>query len=138
MYTFPLIAGIDWQVKAKPGTWGFNKSLANLLLLRGHDLQQADTSPFKAKELYCDWVPVNSTVQIWSHPRPCHQYEKSACLVSNSQGAVEHVNSVVGKAWEMFASRAYVHQYTKHGLAEDDFLDSFATLEQIIASYQNL
>lgn len=48
------------------------------------------------------------------------------------------MDSMVGKAWDMFSSRAYVHQYTKHGLTEDEFLDGFATLEQVIANYKHL
>lgn len=34
--------------------------------------------------------------------------------------------------------RAYVHQYTKFGISEEDFLESFTMLEQIISSYTNL
>lgn len=48
------------------------------------------------------------------------------------------MDSMVGKAWDMFSFRAYVHQYVKHGLTEDEFLDGFATLEQVIANYKHL
>lgn len=34
--------------------------------------------------------------------------------------------------------RAYVHQYTKYGIEEEDFLDSFTALEQVISSYTTL
>lgn len=34
--------------------------------------------------------------------------------------------------------RAYVHQYAKFGIMEEDFLDSFTSLEQIISSYGQL
>lgn len=34
--------------------------------------------------------------------------------------------------------RAYVHQYAKFGITEEDFLDSFTSLEQIISSYSQL
>lgn len=34
--------------------------------------------------------------------------------------------------------RAYLHQYTKFGIQEEDFLDCFTTLEQVISSYTNL
>lgn len=34
--------------------------------------------------------------------------------------------------------RAYVHQYAKFGITEEDFLDSFTSLEQIISSYGQL
>lgn len=35
-------------------------------------------------------------------------------------------------------ARAYIHQYTKFGIEEEDFLDSFTLLEQVVASYRNL
>jgi len=47
-------------------------------------------------------------------------------------------NSVVQKAWNMFTSQAYVHQYLKFGLTEDHFVDSFAATEQIIKNYSSL
>lgn len=35
-------------------------------------------------------------------------------------------------------NRAYIHQYTKFGISEEDFLESFTTLEQIVSSYTHL
>lgn len=37
-----------------------------------------------------------------------------------------------------FLPRAFIHQYTKFGMEEEDFLDSFALLEQVVASYGSL
>lgn len=34
--------------------------------------------------------------------------------------------------------RAYIHQYTKFGISEEDFLESFTSLEQVISSYSQL
>ena len=59
----------------------------------------------------------------------------------NRKGDIfDHVKMdyTVGKAWNMFSSRAYVHQYNKHGLLDEDFVDSFVTLEQVIGNYKNL
>lgn len=65
-------------------------------------------------------------------------YEKTASLLSNSQSPVKIMKPTVQKAWDMFASRAYVHHYLNHGLTEEDFLDSFAALEQVLVSYKRL
>lgn len=70
--------------------------------------------------------------------RPYNKYEKSAFLLSNSQFCIPTINSVTEKAWNMFANRAYVHQYVSNGISEDDFVDSFATVEQVIANYKKL
>lgn len=143
-------AGIDWRVKpplsglqpaanvSQNKALHFNTSLANLLILRGKDVQEADAGLLKEQALYTSWMPVDSAFNIWRTPTSFNKYEKSATLVSNSQCLLKPLDSAVKKAWDMFASRAYVHQYTKHGISEEEFLDSFTTMEQVIASYSNL
>jgi tubulin delta len=141
-YSFLLsFSGIDWHIRVNsPGGLAsrHNRSLSNLLVLRGKDINTADVAPFQEENLYTSWVPKDSTLAIWRHDHPFHQYEKSAALLSNSQSPVMALDGIVGKAWQMFASRAYVHQYLKHGLVEDDFMESFTRLEQVIKSYQDL
>ncbi|XP_015223064.2 tubulin delta chain isoform X1 [Lepisosteus oculatus] len=142
--------GIDWQVRAsqsRPSTGQkgnpskhlrFNTSLANLLILRGRDVYSADTGGFAEPLLYSSWLPAEVAFNTWRSPKHFNRYEKSATLVSNSQSLLKPLDCIVGKAWNMFASRAYVHQYTKFGISEEDFLDSFTTLEQVISSYTHL
>ncbi|XP_033747640.1 LOW QUALITY PROTEIN: tubulin delta chain-like [Pecten maximus] len=134
--------GINWQVKlgdeTPRGTSRHNRSLANFLVLRGKDAASADTSMFADPSLYAPWVPPGACLLTGAQPRLFGNYEKSASLVSNSRTPVRTLDHIVDKAWSMFSSRAYVHQYVRHGLAEEDFLDSFVTLEQVIASYNNL
>ena len=74
----------------------------------------------------------------WRQPRPFNQYQKSTTLLSNSQTFVQPMNNSVVRAWEMFNSRAYLHQYEKYGLEVDDFIDSFGTVEQIISDYSKI
>ncbi|XP_066551891.1 tubulin delta chain [Amia ocellicauda] len=142
--------GIDWQVRAPSlglraapkashnTALGFNTSLANLLILRGKDVHSADAGGFSSPALYSSWLPAESALSIWRSAQPFNRYEKSATLVSNSQALLRPLDAMVGRAWNMFASRAYVHQYTKFGLSEEDFLDSFTALEQVLSSYSHL
>ncbi|XP_060115174.1 tubulin delta chain [Heteronotia binoei] len=142
--------GIDWQVrppllglpssqKQSPNrTAHFNTSIANLITLRGKDVQAADLGGFRDPALYTSWLSAPEALTTWKTPRTFNKYEKSASLVSNSQFLLKPIDGVVSKAWKMFASKAYVHRYTKFGIGEEDFLDSFATLEQVIASYTSL
>lgn len=116
----------------------FNKSISNLVVMRGKDLNTADPSAFQDPQLYVNWIPPPSLSTFWCHPKPYNQYEKSATLLSNSQTPVAPLNSVIDKAWTMFASRAYVHQYIRYGISEDDFVDNFAFLEQILKNYRSL
>ncbi len=48
------------------------------------------------------------------------------------------VERAVVQGQRMFAARAYVHQYARHGLAEADFEAAFAALEQAVADYAGL
>ncbi|XP_045745246.1 tubulin delta chain isoform X2 [Mirounga angustirostris] len=142
--------GIDWQVRPPlPGlpTLGkaslnrglhFNMSIANLVILRGKDVHSADLGGFKDSALYTSWLEPINAFNAWKTHRAFSKYEKSAALVSNSQFLLKPLDTIVGKAWNMFASKAYIHQYTKFGMEEEDFLDSFTLLEQVVASYCNL
>ena len=116
----------------------FNKSVANMLIMRGKDLHMADPSAFCDPRLYVDWIPPAAVNTVWCHPRPFNHYEKTATLLSNSQTPVAPLNLVIQKAWTMFASRAYIHQYLRYGISEDDFVDNFAFLEQVLNSYMSL
>ncbi|XP_072603715.1 tubulin delta chain isoform X3 [Vulpes vulpes] len=135
--------GINWQIRPPlPGlpTLGkvslnrelhFNTSIANLVILRGKDVHSADLGGFKDPALYTSWLEPIDAFNVWKTQRAFSKYEKSAALVSNSQFLLKPLDTIVGKAWNMFASKAYIHQYTKFGIEEEDFLDSFTLLEQI-------
>ncbi|XP_029302299.1 LOW QUALITY PROTEIN: tubulin delta chain [Cottoperca gobio] len=148
--------GIDWQVRPPAGAErtrtltgpSFNTSLANLLILRGKDVYSAETGQrtdlrtpnvaFEDPALFTSWLSSEDAVNVWKTPVPFNKYEKCATLVSNSQALLRPLDNMVGKAWNMFASRAYIHQYLKFGISEEDFLDSFTSLEQVISSYNQL
>ncbi|XP_071394379.1 tubulin delta chain isoform X3 [Centroberyx affinis] len=93
---------------------------------------------FQDPALYTSWLSSEEAFNLWKSPVPFNKYEKSATLVSNSQALLRPLDNMVGKAWNMFASRAYIHQYIKFGISEEDFLDSFTSLEQVISSYSQL
>uniref|UniRef100_A0A3Q3JHZ4 Tubulin delta chain n=1 Tax=Monopterus albus TaxID=43700 RepID=A0A3Q3JHZ4_MONAL len=138
--------GIDWQVRPPSGSertrsvtgGSFNASVANLLVLRGKDVYSAETGGFEDPTLYTSWLSAEEAFNLWKSPVPFNKYEKSATLVSNSQALLKPLDNMVAKAWNMFASRAYIHQYVKFGISEEDFLDNFTSLEQVISSYSEL
>ncbi|XP_049581448.1 tubulin delta chain isoform X2 [Syngnathus scovelli] len=138
--------GIDWQVRPlavsernriRTGS-SVNTSLANLLILRGKDVFSAETGNFADAALYSSWLSPKDAFNVWKCPVSFNKYEKTATLVSNSQALIEPLDNIVRKAWSMFAARAYIHQYTKFGISEEDFLESFAFVEQILSSYSQL
>ena len=95
---------------------GINKSLANLLVLRGSELQSADVSPFYNSRLYSQSVPKSCTCSVWCSEQGFNGYEKTCTLVSNSQSCAHLLDGVCRKAWNMFSARAYLYQYTENGL----------------------
>ncbi|XP_031513357.1 tubulin delta chain isoform X3 [Papio anubis] len=116
-------------------TWaGLLKHLRQMLISNA----KMEEEGFKDPALYTSWLEPVNAFNVWKTQRAFSKYEKSAVLVSNSQFLVKPLDMIVGKAWNMFASKAYIHQYTKFGIEEEDFLDSFTSLEQVVASYCNL
>ncbi|XP_005394034.1 PREDICTED: tubulin delta chain isoform X4 [Chinchilla lanigera] len=116
-------------------TWnGLLKRLRQMLISNA----KMDEEGFRDPALYTSWLGPADAFSAWKTPRAFNRYERSAALVSNGQFFVRPLDAVVGKAWNMFASKAYIHQYTKFGIEEEDFLDSFTLLEQVVASYRNL
>uniref|UniRef100_A0A0B6ZP25 Tubulin delta chain n=1 Tax=Arion vulgaris TaxID=1028688 RepID=A0A0B6ZP25_9EUPU len=134
--------GINWDVKpasrTASGNTCFNRSLSTMLILRGQEVSTVDAAMFSDPSIYSSWMPAEMISSIARQPRMFCNYEKTAALVSNSCASVRPLNHIMDKAWNMFSSRAYVHQYLRHGLTEEDFLDSFVSLEKIIASYNHL
>lgn len=151
-----LEEGVNWEVKVPlPSASGcpsdmrveqgvsvyrekFNKSIANLLIVRGKDLHHVETDAFKTEQLYASVIPPPFCYHEWQQTRPFNRYEKSAALVSNSQTFIRPMNDCIRKAWSMFNARAYIHQYEKYGLTENDFIDSFGVVEQVVADYASI
>ncbi|XP_076433740.1 tubulin delta chain isoform X3 [Peromyscus maniculatus bairdii] len=116
-------------------TWaGLLKHLRQMLISSA----KMEEEGFKDPALYTSWLDPVHAFSLWKTQRAFDKYEKSAALVSNSQLLVKPLDTIVGKAWNMFASKAYIHQYTRSGMEEEDFLDSFTLLEQVVASYGSL
>ena len=144
------LSGVNWSIKlpkpAKPvsvtemtnQTSTFNRSLSNQIFLRGKDASTVDLSTFEDSQLYARWVPSYGRFHSAWQRNSYNEIEQSVTLLSNSQTPLKPLNAVVSKAWNMFASRAYVHQYAKHGITDDDFVDSFVALEQVVKNYSNL
>lgn len=60
---------------------------------------------FKEPALYTSWLDPLHAFSTWKTQQAFGKYEKSAALVSNSQLLVKPLDMIVGKAWNMFASK---------------------------------
>lgn len=61
-------------------------------------------------------------------------WARDCCLILR----VIYMSGIFHFPFSVSFTRAYIHQYTKFGIEEEDFLDSFTLLEQVVASYCNL
>ncbi len=62
----------------------------------------------------------------------------SASLVSNCSACVGPLDRALSSAQAMLEARAFVHQYTEHGMEQADFLAAFARVRDAVAAYQQL
>ena len=118
------------------GTHTVNRCMANLLVLRGIGSHNADVSGFEHEILYPIWSV--DPLSVAMSPAKLGKYEMSAGLLSNCQSTVMCTFRGLSKAYGMFASRAYLHQYFQHGMEMTSFEAAFATVEDIISRYLTL
>ena len=142
-----ITEGMDWTVSIDQPSrqryipnldvnlGSFNRSLANLLILRGNELHTANVAPFQDTKIYSISTPSKFCLNTWVHWHHFNKYEKSASLLTNSQGVITPLNSLCQQSWEMFTSRAYLHQYARYGITEEDILNCFVSTEQVIKNY---
>ena len=72
------------------------------------------------------------------HHRSVFEDEKLAMLVANDVAQMKAFDSIVDKAWNMYNNKAFLHQYQKFGLEENDFYDAFVSAENILHNYAHL
>lgn len=129
-----LEEGINWNISLRHKS--INRSIAGRLILRGTGAYDVDVDTFRAPELYAPWAM--DRFHVRRDTRQLCGNEKSATLLSNSQSVVPPIERALSKAWEMFESHAYVHQYTRHGVEEGDFVASLIRTEQIVKNYKSI
>nr|NP_001027643.1 delta-tubulin [Ciona intestinalis]BAB85852.1 delta-tubulin [Ciona intestinalis] len=118
-----------------------SKYLSTLLIMRGLEASSFDPNlsrKFTDSRLYANWMPEYYRCAVWKTDKPFQKYEKSLTIVSNGTPCIKPLNMTVEKAWDMFGARAYLHQYTKYGLEETDFINAFVAVENLISVYKKL
>eukprot|EP00041_Stephanoeca_diplocostata_P019620 m.426201 g.426201 ORF g.426201 m.426201 type:complete len:497 (+) comp21353_c0_seq5:613-2103(+) len=149
---WPCEEGVNWQAKPRPVGHDVhhpeggaalsdanNRAISNLLVLRGRDSNKYNAdivTQFNDATLYTRWYP--QPLKMWVSPHTLDQHPMTATLVSNSRCMWKPLDHVTKKAWRMYQSRAFLHQYTSYGIGEDEFIDSFVQMEQVIKNYKSL
>lgn len=137
----------DWEMKL-PQTHNSEHSLvryspcvSNLLVSRGHaasDVKDSIGLSLDENVLYPQWVPRGSRCSHLHQNRRFMNMDKFISLATNNSLIHYTFNSIVEKAWKTYIHKAYLHQYSKVGVEAEDFLGSFAKLENVIKSYKEI
>ncbi|KAE8748268.1 hypothetical protein FOCC_FOCC004905 [Frankliniella occidentalis] len=138
---------IDWELRP-PSTaqsvhslHQFSCSIANLLITRGVGFASTQCTPgkdFREKPLHPCWVPEEGAFLHCHQNRRFNDQDKFAFLLTNNSQLYTPLNTVVEKAWKMFTHKAYMHQYTRFGVLEEEFVDAFVKIESVIKAYKEL
>lgn len=114
-------------------------SIANVLITRGTSLKNDPIvcDDFEKNDLYPKWMTETRFMHFNQKRRLLNQ-EKFAALITNNSQIHRSLEIIVERAWKMYIHGAFLHQYKKFGLEEDDFLHSFAKVENIVKNYREL
>jgi hypothetical protein len=77
-------------------------------------------------------------VQINSSTFALNRYQRSCSLLANDQSILSVLQRPWQRSQELFAMRAYMHQYEMHGLEQGDFVEAFRSLSSTIHNYSSL
>ncbi len=85
------------------------------------------------RALYAPWAP--EPLRVACQPTRFGRCDMSATLLANAACAALPAQRMLSRAYAMYASRAYCHQYAAHGLELADFDAAFARVEDAVAAY---
>ncbi|KAL7293393.1 hypothetical protein TKK_0013158 [Trichogramma kaykai] len=128
------------KVSSARSSYSYWKSVSNILISRGKVMEN-DAVPYdqlQSKELYVDWIAPNDQLTVLNQDRRLINQDKFLALVSNNSQIHCTLEEIVEKAWNTYTHSAFLHQYKKFGLEENDFLEAFAKVENVIKDYESL
>ena len=136
---------LDWSVTPRNTN---ARSIANHIVARGSKLHPMEELEFlKDAQIYPKWFqpstsrfsgPSSSAGKGIFSEKPLPPFDKSMFLLSNNQSNIKLIDLLLNKCWKMYSVKAYLHQYSNHGIEEADFLNCFVNLESLLKNYKKL
>lgn len=128
------------------------RSLSNILITRGSNeftseknYHKESNAPHVYNKLNHDkiyvetgWFRSSERFEHFHQNRRMFNREKYASIISNNSRIYKPLTNITSKAWNSYTHSAFLYQYKKYGLTDDDFLRAFAKIENIIDSYKDL
>ena len=121
-------------------SYKYCKSISNVLITRGTSLTDDPIicDALKKEDLYLNWISETDRFTHFNQKHRLLNQDKFVALITNNSQIHRPLDIIVDKAWKMYTHAAFLHQYKKFGLEEDDFLKSFARVENIVKTYSEL
>jgi len=116
----------------------YSPCVSNVLVTRGKSLEKDAIAleDLQKRHLYPEW-----TISAFTHLHQERKFlnrNKFLALISNNSEIHRPLDVYLDKAWSSYKCAAFLHQYKLFGLEDDDFLQAFAKVENIVQEYKNL
>lgn len=114
-------------------------SVSNVLITRGTMLEQdlIMKNILKEKHLYANWNTIDWFTHLHQN-RKFLNHDKFLALITNNSQISYSLDIFLNKTWKSYVHSAFLHQYKQFGLEEDDFLQAFSVLENVVKEYKEL
>ena len=123
------------------------KLISSVICFRGDDVPKWEQlNTWVENEVVQQGRPLSGQFASWkdSPLRICHSplqangYHRSVSCITNGQAVLPLLEQSFVKAQRLFEAGAYLHQYTSHGIEQDDFISAFQGIQEVISNYSML
>lgn len=117
----------------------YSPCVSNILVTRGKSVQNdvVVLEDLQKRHLYPEWTTLESFTHLHQERKFLNR-DKFLALITNNSEIHRPLNAYLDKAWSSYKFAAFLHQYKQFGLEEDDFLEAFAKVENIVQEYKSL
>lgn len=117
----------------------YSPCVSNVLVTRGKSMDNdvVALEDLQKRHLYPEWTILNSFTHLHQERRFLNR-DKFLTLISNNSEMHRPLDVYLDKAWSSYKCAAFLHQYKQFGLEDDDFLQAFAKVENVVQEYKNL
>ena len=123
------------------------KLISSVICFRGVDVPKwdqlnawmEDATQLKGRPIYEQYANWKDTpMRICHSPLKANGYYRSVSCISNGQAVLPLLEQSFKKARKLFEAGAYLHQYTSHGVEQDDFISAFQDMHEVVSNYSYL
>lgn len=118
-----------------------NYSFAQSIYFRGKyddNFRTTAQNQLNNSTLYSPRLSSSYRFNMYKTKKSFMSFESFLTSVSNDQTMMEPIDEVLQKSWDMFNNHSFLHRYEKYNIDREDFMNSFAQIEQILHSMKTL